>query len=341
MGSTVIPVTPTGSLDRFGLSIATAARSAADPRAGAIYHPADFAAAVPVHFHPLGGSRYLGLFDRYWSAGTPASGAAGRYSAHTTVNAPAAAVVDAALGTAAVVTGAPGYALGFRLPTWSTARLVGAASASRFVYLLLSTNLGAVLSIWRLDPDDRFVAVAQVPIADLAVTGGVVRFDKGVYLDGPHLYLWGADTVTHAVYTARAFASTVAAEVVWDYQGDTGWHSSGATPVTGLSSVGPMSTVVFRSRTYLTTVALTGGTYVGQVWASHSMADPWTLVSSQVINASADWLGNGLMLQPQVTVNYAALPTGARAAIPMTWTQASSVGGAGLDVRWDLLAITA
>lgn len=341
MGSTVLPVTPPGSLDRWGLSIATATRTAADPRAGAIYHPADFAAAVPVYCHPMGGARYLMLCDRYWTNATPATGAAGRYSTHTAVNAVSAAVVDAALGSAAPARGCPGYALDFRLPTWTTARLVNAASVARFCYLLLDTDTGPVLAIWRLDPDDAFVVVNQVRLPDLVTEDATVRWNRGVYVDGPYLYLWGSDTVTHAVYTARVFTSKVGI-AAFDYQSDTGWHPDGATPVVGgLTTLGPCSTVVFRKRTYLTTVALVGSDYVGRVWSSKTMTQPWALLAEHTINAAGAWLGNGLMLQPQVNVNYAEMPPDAAAALPMTWTRAAADGGAGLDVCWDLLPIPA
>jgi hypothetical protein len=343
---TTEPVPP-GSLDRFGLSITTASRDPDDPRAGAIYHPTLFAAATPIYFHPMGGSRYLGLFDGYWTAATASRAEAGIYSAHTAVVAPAAAIIDASTGALSRLAGLDG----FTMLGEDGAQLISAVGQSRVLYVLVDSGTPQI-TVWRLDPNDQLVFMRTVACP----VSGPVTYDRGLYLDGPYLYLWGSDDTTHEVYTARVFTSRLGVDD-WSYQTSAGWTNqpllagdgavlttaaARATPVAGLHTQGPMSTVVFRGRTYASVTANHDGSYWGQIWCSRTMSEPWTMLKEHVIAATADWLGNNLMLQPQVGLNATALPDGAVAAIPYVLTYAEDTeNGEGLRVFWDLLSIPA
>lgn len=335
MSSTVLDPLPVGSIDRFGLSVATATRDGT-ARKGTVYEPARFAAGVPVHFHPLGGSNFLGLYDGYWSAGTPSTTAAGRYTAKTAVARPAAIVVNAATGQLSV----PSSLATFTLPisNYSSLRLNSAASSTNFVMTLCTGDSRAVLTHWNVTRDAHLERLGEYVIPDIVADGQTVRFDRGVYFDQPWIYVWGAGLTDHRIYTARQYLSKLGQP--WLYQTDSGWSLTGATPSTTVTTLGPMSTVLWRKVTLITTVATSGSNKVGQIWSTASASDPWIKRAEVVIDTTAAWTGNGLMLQPQVAVNPAIVDPAAIGSIPLLRTaHLGSAGNESLVVSWDLYAV--
>lgn len=333
MGSTILDPVPPGSIDRFGLSIVTATRDGINARMGTIYEPARFAAAIPVHFHPLGGSRYLGLFDGYWNAATPSTTTAGRYTAHTEVDVPAAAVIDAATGQISVPGGMVSFGLPIGLP------MTAAASSTNFVMTLHTGSGRAELAHWTINRDGSLQQLGAYSIPDITADGQAVCFDRGVYFNGPWIYLWGHGLTDHRVYTARQYISKLGSP--WLVQTDDGWSTTGATPVgDSVTTVGPMSTVVHRGITLVTTVDTVGSNKVGVIWSTRSMTGPWIQRFLVTIDSTAAWLGGGLMLQPQVAPNPESVPTDAAAGIPwVRTTHAGSAGNEALVVSWGLYAV--
>lgn len=346
MGTVTIDQVPAGSIDRDGLSVVTATSDADVARSGAAYNPATFAAGIPIYFHPLGGSSFLGFFDGYWTAATPVKADAGMYSAHTAVVAPAVAVIDGSSGALSQLPGQSDFAL---LPA---GRLISVASASRAVYTMAEVDSVTSILVWRLDPTNALVNTKTIAVP----VSGDTTYNRGLYVNGPYLYLWGSDSTTHDVYTARVLYARLGLDD-WSYQTDTGWtnqpilnddgtvnqtSAQRSTPVTGLSTQGPMSTVVFQNRTFVTVVLSGGGNYTAAIYTSRNLNDPWVQVKTHVIAPTADWLGNNAMLQPQVTVNNGSVPGGGVTAIPyvLTWSTEDS-GNEGLMVFWDLLSIPA
>lgn len=333
MGSTVLEPVPTGSIDRFGLSTATTTRNGL-ARVGTVYDPARFAAAIPVHFHPLGGTKFLGLFDGYWKDATVSTTTPGRHTAKTAVDAPAAAVIDAATGQLSVPTGVPS----FTLPVSGALALTSAASSTNFV-MTLSTGSGkALLHHWSISRDGSLLLMGEYSIPDIQTDSQTVRFDRGVYFDQPWIYLWGVGLADNRIYTARQYVSKL--NRPWLYQTDHGWSPTGATPVLAATTVGPMSTVLWRGTTLVSTVATVGSDKVGQIWSTRTMTDPWILRHEAVIAPTTSWLGAGLMLQPQVIANPAAVADSAIGSIP--WVSTAYVGTAGneaLGVSWGLFPV--
>lgn len=331
MGSTVLDPLPAGSIDRFGLSVATATRSGI-ARVGTVYDPVRFAAGVPVHFHPLGGPNFLGLFDGYWIAATPSTSTPGHYSAKTVVARPAAVIVNAATGQLSVPPGLSSFTL--PVSAYTSLRLNSAASSTNFVMTLCTGDSRAVLSHWNVTPDGQLERRGEYVIPDIVADAQTVRFDRGVYFDRPWIYLWGAGLTDRRIYTARQYQSKLGAP--WLYQTDTGWSATGATPSTTVTTLGPMSTVMWRRTALITTVATVGSNKVGQIWSTASASDPWVKRQETVIDTTAAWTGNGLMLQPQVAVNPAAVSPDAIGSIPFVRTSSSAQS---LLVSWDLYPV--
>lgn len=337
MSSSAIDAVPTGALDRWGLTVTTSTRNGFDPRVGGMYDPLRMAAAVPVHFHAVNGPNYLALLNGYWNAATPSGVTPGHYTAHSAVIGPAAVMINASTGDIATPLGLSSYAL----PTSSpAATLVDAASSATFLFALLVPASGPViLAHFRLTPDGQVVAQREYPIATvLADSGKTVVFDRGVFVDGPWVYLWGSDS-DGLVYSSRALLGRLGG--AWQMQSNDGWtdrvQDNGRvhlTPVGGLVSQGPVSTLVFRGRTYVG-VVINGS---GEVWVSRSMSEPWTRLRS--VPTVTGVLQGGLSLQPQINASPDQMPADVITAVPMVHTTLDTSGGtAALLVSWDLLSI--
>lgn len=344
MSSTILEPVPPGSIDRLGLSSCTATRDGT-PRVGTIWLPRSFAAATPVHFHPLGGNLFLGLFDGYWHTAAPSLTDAGHYVSHTEVPGPVAALIDAQVGTISPVTGQDSYALS--VSARPGLKLVSASSSFTQLATLCTTDTLPVLGFWTTTVDNQLQSRGEFVVPTITADGQDVLFDAGVYIDKPWIYLWGRGLEDGRVYTARHNISLLGTDR-WLYQTADGWvdvsalfdadNPRPATPVSGLSTEGPMSTVVLNGNTYVTTVATDGDDKVGQIWASKSMADPWRKVTETVIDTGATWTGNGLMLQPQVPPNDTEV--GATAAVPwVKTTYDDTEDNEALTVSWGIFAV--
>ncbi len=313
--------------------MATTTRDGITARKGTCYEPQRFAAAVPVHFHPLGGTRFLGLFDGYWGDATPSTALAGHYTAKTVVDKPAAVVIDAATGQVSV----PPGLLDFSLPgTVEGQRLLAAASSSTFVLTLTEVSGQVFLHHWNIDRDGYLGSLGVYAFHDIVTADAQqARLDRGVYFDGIFVYLWGSGLTDNRIYTARQYVSKLGDP--WFYQTDEGWSPNGATAVGGgVTTLGPMSTMVVRGTSLVTTVAVDGPNQVGVIWATRTMTDPWTKLFQATIDTTTAWTGNGLMLQPQVRVNPAAMPPEAATAIP--WVRTARASDA-LTVSWGLFPV--
>lgn len=93
MVSSPLDLTPEGSVDVPGLSVATAMRSATNSRAGSIYD-SDLAACVPIHTVPISDSDYLVFFSRRWTDGVPSPALTGYYLSYTIDNTPGWMIVN-------------------------------------------------------------------------------------------------------------------------------------------------------------------------------------------------------------------------------------------------------
>lgn len=96
MVSSPLDLTPDGSVDVPGLSVATAMR-AEDLRAGSVYD-SDLAACVPIHTVPISDTDYLVFFSRRWTDAVPSPALTGYYLSYTIDSRPGWMIVNAPTG---------------------------------------------------------------------------------------------------------------------------------------------------------------------------------------------------------------------------------------------------
>jgi hypothetical protein len=175
-----------------------------------------------------------------------------------------------------------------------------------------------------------------------------VRFDAGVYIYGADLvvigrgltssslYLmrkpWGRIGITAEGYQGIRNEATRIDDPTWRYASATGWSADPAElsplPVT---SVGPVSVVMYRDRLIMTTVKATGGTRTAEVWYSRHVSPNWTKMPLTVAlgTAGSTYLGGTLQLQPEMQANTNTVAITALSAVAqttpdkinITWTQ--------------------
>lgn len=354
---------PANSIDANAVSIVTAARTVADPRAGTVYHPDTFAAAQFIHFHPLTEHQYIGLFSRRWHTATVATGDPGAYSAHTEDTTPGWAVINVPTGHR--------DQLGddFTIPIRATVDervLVSAVSrSSDFLYTLQSitvdTTVSGLVSHWRWNPSmNAVVPMGEEPVPSAVRDGQDVIFDKGLWYLTPNLVVFGTSSVDHAVYMARKswarigtnkpITSKLDATVPrstdprWEYFTGTGWSfdSSEVGPLATaeglLTSEGPVSTAFYRDRTVMSTVFTeTDMRRTGRIWVSRS-GKTWTRAGTLPLGSATSYLGGTVefqqMIPPSIT-NQVMLDN--PGAIPYLISTKNTVGAnSRLDNDWDL-----
>lgn len=346
---TVRATVPEESADTGGISVATSTRTLAAPRRGVIYNPTTLAAVAPVHFHPIGAGRFLMVFSRRWHTATPTAGTPGSYAnTYTEDEEPGWALVDAhSVRTSGRSFGVPGPAQRF---------LTAACSRSN-VYLYLLSTLGsgaALVQHFRYSPDrDMMLPVASETLADrvLPEDAGTVRFDRGIYLDGYYMVVVGAHLESGQIYlarkswgrvgvntpTAKSRATTVESgeDPSWEYFRGNGWsHDIAEAQTTGMSTLGPVSTGLFRNRRYLSTVVAgeTEHDRAARVWVMRDGYQGWTVLTPDVALGSVEdgtYLGGTLALQQHVPSAQQGIPY-------LTAVRAVSDSNERINVSWDV-----
>lgn len=359
MSTTATAQVDATSLDTSGISLSTAPASS-NPRTGTAFNTLLFAAAQPVWFHPLHDGRFLMINSRVWSSATPIGGTPGAFSAYTEWGYPTWAIVDGPTG-ATVNAGNP---VPMNTSSSGTVVVGGASRAQDSLWLLSSINGGTAGIVQRFScSPNGSVAVTH---EDLVPNGSGVVFDEGIQYDSPFLIVHGTDSSGH-IYRARkpyakvgtnkvgrsnlqTHAGIVGTQVGWEYYTGSGYSADptemapvlatgGATWVTK----GPMSFASYRNTDYATTVAVSGGTYTGQIWTS-TQGRPWTPVGSPLaLGASSDssYLGGTVQFMGNLSANPAAAQmVNAVAGIPfVTSVRTAAGGGHILDSVWDICAI--
>lgn len=303
------------AIDLGGISVATSARRANDPRYGTAYDVATFAAAVPVHFHPLAPNRCLMLCSTRWHTATTGPGTPGAFSSYTADTTPGWRDLQLPSGNSHPMMG------GYGIPG-SDGILTGAASrGNAYLFTLYSTSEGGVVSHWWYNTTVSSIgAVAE----EVVPSPGTVVFDRGLWLQENYLVVFGHDTETHALHMARKPWGRVGATSIprsqtgtpedprWTYWTGIGWSldTDEIAPVLDASgnemeAIGPVSVAAFRDRTYMATVAeetisLTDDR-VSHIWVQRAGAG-WNLTGTVALGSTVtgSYMGDTVRFQPQM-----------------------------------------
>jgi hypothetical protein len=360
MATTGPPQLDPNSVDATGISVASAAASATDPRKGSIYDVVTMAAARPIWFHPLPDGTHLMLNAHIWNAATPYGSTPGAYTAHTPVNVPTWVIIDGRTGHRSSV---PGQPLAIPMKTAvSAATLIAAASKTPALYLLnavtIASNPAAVLQYFYLNPLTGAVTNGGEEVLPTVVLGGqTIVFNLGLQYAIPNLVAYGADAAGH-LYAIRKLASqagTTAANPalgranltppVWMYYTGQGYSANPANlaPVqTGLLSAGPLSFATSQNVTLMSTVINTAGTYTAQLYSSLA-GRAWARAGNPVALgvSGTTYLNGGMALMGQLSPNPARSGTAVTTAIPYcVSTKVTASGAATLVNTWNLIAVS-
>ena len=322
-----------------GLTLYTSQRSADDPARGSLYNPATLAAAAPVHFHPLTATSYVMVFSHRWYNATPDPAALGRYTAHTEDPTPCWVRIHAS-GAPALIGG------GYEIPGTENTTLVGACTRGTYLYVLSVDGLDSavITQLYWNTGREIFVPVAQETLPMAEVGGHDVAFTRGIYIDGAHVVLVGAEEGGE-IFLARKAWGKIGAwrlhdragwdltarvdDVSWEYREDTGWSTDPAlaTPL-NLSTAGPVS-VSRKGRTlHYAVVEADGDTRTGRIWSSTDTSPVWrdTGITADLGTAGSTYLGGTLQLQSQLHAD----------GIPCVTTVLES---GGLNVIWSTATV--
>lgn len=355
--STSPPVqVPSTSIDTAGLSTLTSPRSFTDSRAGLMYNPSTWAASAPVGFYPMADGTFIEFASQVWTAATVSSTDPKSYSAHTASTVPSWIICDPRGSTATPLGGST-----IPTNTPNTGRTLTAVWPKPPVFYLLNTMTTssatiAVLQYFRLTYPDHLPQLVIEETLPTALHGSnTVRFDRGVYVVEPYVYVFGADIVTGAVFVMRKPSGKININKVtglnpqssqpqiqntnWAYKTASGWShdATQAVPIvtaTGtLTTNGPMSVAMNHSTTFLSTVTNSSGTYTANVLASRGAQDPWRVLGTAPLG-STGYTGGTLQFVPLLQA--ITTPANSLGAIPyVISTIVSGSGVSSLGVSWN------
>jgi len=327
------------SVDRDGLSVVTATKTAEKPRQGIIYHPDTLAAGFPVWFHQLDNGDYLALFGKHWTAATVGSGGPQTYSAHTEITTPLWLRVNPITGHTTAQGDIPSRLSGTRT-------LIDACSRIGYLFTLGTVDGVPFIQHHRVDDRDNLVLQAEEQLPD---TNGV-HWASGVYVDGFYLVVIGFDA-DGGVYRRRKPWGRVGqnnTQDPWAYRSAKGWHASDdpdvlddadspqtggtlmAAPESGPATIGPVTYAKRGDREWL--CVMKGGS-VAEFWSSRMVDSTWKK-STLEVSATAT------RLQAQLQYNPTALPEGADSVVPyVSTTTIATAGSNALQVSWGSLPV--
>lgn len=172
-----------------------------------------------------------------------------------------------------------------------------------------------------------------------------VRFDRGCYIEGQYLYVFGASAAGKVCLARKMWGRVGVTSTDWEYSTGSGWDTD-ATEVqqqnttTGkLNSVGPISAFSFdQNRVRIATVYSSGNSRYAQVYSRTNYMD-WKPAGSPVLLGSVadgSYQGGTLQFHPQLRVVEALIDTPeSTTAIPYCYTKkVFGTGNSGLRVNW-------
>lgn len=193
-----------------------------------------------------------------------------------------------------------------------------------------------------------FVPTKTATRAAIVITP--VRFDRGLYLSGQHVVVFGASPAGRICAARKNWGRIGFPTVQWEYFDGAGWNHDLTTisPVltstgTALTSVGPVSVATYGSRVFMSTVTADDDERAAQVYLQNSVSR-WQPLGDQIYLGSVDddsYTGGTLQFQPQLAaIDYLVNVPAAEGAIPVCLTKQQSFTNpspsAALDVNWGL-----
>ena len=291
MASTSATQVPPSSLDTSGLSVATASRDTAVPRAGSVY-TSDLQGAVPVWFHPLNTGQYVMAMSAYWGP-TGSS------------NEPTWVTVDPATGTHTGLARIPrNLAAGFLT-------LNAGASRGDYLFLLSKESFGrSLLQHFRVTNTGALVLQGEEWMP--------ARLSLGLYLEGNYLWVFGkheSGTLAVARRNWGRIGAENTADMGWQYRTERGWSSDPAdlAPLPGsLPADGPCSVASLGNRYFLVATAHVAAAWSARGYVSRMVDSGWSRNDFTVdLGSDAAYLNGTAHLQPQLslTPGYTVVPT--------------------------------
>ena len=300
------------SIDSLGLSIVTSSKDYSDHRWGSIYEPTNFGGASPVYFHPLSGSRYIGLFRERWTDVTYSDTNLGFATAHTDDGLPSWVVVDAISGRTQVI--GDSYTIPTK-QTCTTRTLESAISRAGFLYTLSTVTYGddtkSLIQFFHpVAAGTSVMTLAQEEIIpSITIEEDIIVFNRSIMLIAPHLIFAGSDQEGRVYFARKPWARIGNTSFPLEFLTATGWHA-GEDPVpTKLSSYGPISMFMWNNTMIASTVTFDED---GDVWGVVSKTNiltadvdwiPFKYFQVWLGNLSGSYLGGGLQMQPQLLAN--------------------------------------
>jgi hypothetical protein len=340
------------SVDRQGISLVTATKSATDPTVGKIYDPVNLAAAVPIFFHDLGNNSFVGVFSRRWKNATVAAGGnPANFSAYTEDTSPSWAIINSITGQKTPISGS--FAIPMTTPNDSHVVVGGLSVPPNYLYLLNTVINGgaksAVIQHFMFNYWGVTSTLSEETIPLVTADSQNVLFSGGMYFNGLHVIVIGVGQTDQGIYLARKTYGMVGATTKpWEYQSAKGWSTDASqiakvlkTDSTPLTTLDACSGLIFKGREFLSTVQ--GATdRTGVVYAKKLMQ--WSQVNTTSLGTAGITYLGPLYLQPALGANPAAAVLANQAngaAVPFVISQLISDGtNSAINVAWDLQPIT-
>lgn len=373
MASSPLDLVPATSVDTAGLSVATTPRILADGRYGTIYDPVTLAACVPILFTPLDGSDHLMLYSRRWHSGTISTADPGYYTSYTISTRPGWLIVNGSTGLTRQVNASPDIPMSTAHD--SAALTAACARPPHYVYLLNTVVLGttttavvqhvfynqSVKTITTLAEEtipDAYIkppamsstAWENLSAAERQVQGVAVRFDRGLYLSGSHLMVFGASPTGQLFQARKDWGRIGIAATDWEYFNGVGWVSepTSAAQLAGttgpMTTAGPLGVALYKNRIRLATTMADGNDRYAQVWVATNYGT-WRPTGNAVLlgsTADGSYQGGTLQLQPQLAAveSMVAVPASVW-AIPFCYTvKTFQLGSSRLAVNWGVWQVS-
>lgn len=310
----------TSSIDRPGVSVATASRNARSARAGVIYDQNSLAAAQPIWFHPTPGGSFLTLFSRrLTSATTGGFSETGTmlYQSATLDGAPSWAVLNPATGSRGPVQPVPSRKPGTRT-------LTAAISRGEYLFTLNlhqapgSNQVNALLQHFRVTPRDSIILEEEEFVPN--------GLGLGLWADRSHIWVFGKNDKNEMGLARKNWGRIGTnrdpnATRNWQYRGLDGWYSDPKKMASipgpndrGLPADGPCSVGQLRDKFYLAATAKIPAVqpsgenpYVParwqcQIYTTRQVNETWSAFPGDAIPLGDEdtYQGGGVYLQPQL-----------------------------------------
>lgn len=343
---------PAHSYDDGAVSISVSNRSATDPRPGAFFD-GDFSAVSPVHFHNLGGGKYLGIFSHRWYGASHSSSDPNLFSSYEVDSSPSWIIFDGKNGHHVSIPSHGGVGVTTNVPS-DTRFVTGACSrSSNYLYVLQSCSLGGVsfgvMSHYHINNvTDNVNLLAEEVMAGVAVDGETVVFDRGLWCSTTHLNLVGRGSVSGNMFLARKHWGRIGQPTQREYQSARGWFtgSSRAVPLHDfngavLTTAGPVSVTEYQGKTWMSVVRDDSGDKSAQVYSSAGLWDGWAPQGQPYpLGNASTYLGGTAYFQPSLRPNRSMVGQTSLSGVPIVSSvKAVSGGDEGISINWDLWPI--